>query len=182
MPDTKSDQPTDEALMLRIRDANDETALASLVDRYAGPALTLADTRLRHTGRSDDAVQQAFLKIYLEKGRFDDQRPFAPWFYSILRNICLDHLRKETRYREKLKDINDQSMTNPPTAALDALDEGLAALKDDEREILMLRLVQGLSFRHIADSLGCTEDAAKKRGQRALRQLRRKLAKTKGGI
>lgn len=176
MTRTKSDQPTDEALMLRVRDNNDETALASLVDRYTGPALTLADARLRYTGRSDDAVQQAFLKIYREKERFDHQRLFAPWFYSILRNICVDHLRKETRYREKLKDISEQSMANPPRAALDALDEGLAALKDDEREILILRLVQGLSFCHIAASLGCTEEAAKKRGQRALRQLRLKLA------
>ncbi len=163
---------SDEELMRRVRDETDEAALQALTDRYAGPALLLADSRLKHTGLSDEAVQDAFLKIYRERRRYDERRPFAPWFYAILRNACADHWRRETRYRDKLEDAKTSPTPNPPTAALDAIGEGLAALSDPDREILILRLVQGLEFQEIGCAIGCTEDAAKKRGQRALKKLR----------
>ncbi len=184
MTDSSLHTLADEALMLRFQRQNDEAAFQALASRYAGAALALADGRLRDTGLSNDAVQEALLRVVRQKSRYDARRAFAPWFYTILRNVCRDFFRKEARYRQKMTEFAEQgpSVASSSAPSLAALEEGWAALKDAEREVLTLRLIQGLDFRAVGACLGCTEDAAKKKGQRALRRLRHVLSGKLGSL
>lgn len=171
---------TDEALMRRFQSVRDETALRTLMDRHLGAALAVADARLRNTGLSDDAVQEAFVRVARHADRYNPDRPFAPWFYSILRHICTDLIRKECRYRNQLKSFADREDISPSrTADFGPLYAALDRLREDEQELLILRMVRGLSFREIAESFGCSEEAAKKRGARAIRRLRSSMKKSK---
>jgi len=162
--------------MTRYRDHDDQAAFGTLMQRYKATALAMAEGRLPQGGLAEDAVQETFVRIARAAERYDPQRPFSAWFHDILIKVCIDAQRKQSRYRERLTDWAAQR----PEAAAPAdedrpLRRALAVLNDSDREILLLRAVQGLSFHEIGQTLRCSESAAKKRGQRALRRLAKLL-------
>jgi len=163
---------TDESLMVLFRDTLTEEPLHELMRRHSEPARFVAQGRLGSAAAAQDAVQESFIRVVRERARYDSSRPFAPWFYTILRNVCTDHQRKESRYRDRLEKLAEAAPLAERRPDAGFAVEALGQLDDGEREILVLRLINGLSFREIAEHLGCSEDAAKKRGQRALRRLR----------
>ncbi len=165
---------SDENLMRRFQETADESAFNELVLRYHRPALAIARGRL--AGRetlAEDAVQEAFLRVVRHRDRFDCRRPFAAWFYTILRNLCADFHRKATRREQQLRELEHEAAR----AADERRDPGrtaaaLAALEPDERDIIVGRFVHGLTLADLAAGLGISEEAAKKRAQRALQRLR----------
>lgn len=165
--------------MERFRASSDEKAFHHLVSRYYRSALCVAVGILGRDGlTAEDAVQEAFVRVVRASGRFDTQRSFAPWFFSILRNVCLDLLRVNTRRRRFMKVwLAEQTDRPQPTASeLDGASDLLALLQKEEREVLVYRVLHGMTFREIAALVGCSEEAAKKRAQRALRRLRQYLS------
>ena len=173
-----SDDPVaDEALLARFAHG-DQTALHDLMRRYMPAALVIANGRLRRAGLADDAVQLAFIKVARHAARFDPARGFAPWFYTILRRVCADLARKEVRYRLCLqRAVPELDVVQQPSdpEAYDAVRTALRGLRPKDREILILRVIEDRPFSEVAHILGCSEEAAKKRGQRALRLLRDQL-------
>ncbi len=171
MPHDDLSTCTDEALMLSFCDTLDESFFSELMSRHYGPALHVAETRLFDSENAVDAVQEAFVRIVRKRKHFDGRR-FAPWFYAILRNICTDIIRKEMR-RKKKYDAFQAEVPEPASAVRrDEFDTLVAALPPRDREALTLRYAADLSFAEIATHLDCSEDAAKKRVQRALQRLR----------
>jgi DNA-directed RNA polymerase specialized sigma24 family protein len=172
-----SEPRTDEDLMRRFRESLCESSFGELMKRHHAQAAFVAEARLGNAAHAQDAVQEAFLRVVRERARYDAARPFAPWFFTILRNVCTDFQRKEARYRGHLEALAGEAP--PPASAAPAPGpacEALATLDADEREVLVLRLVHGLSFREVAARFGCSEEAAKKRGQRALRKVKERMA------
>ena len=170
------DRLSDETLLTRYQLTREERCFHELVRRYGPTALAFARARLGGMDGGDDAVQEAFIRVAREVGRYDGSRAFAPWFYTILRNICTDTMRKRVRYRDKLKAFSVEPRNRHRREPdMTGIEEAIHSLPEPDRDILMLRLVQGLSFGEIAGAVSCTEDAAKKRAQRALRRLREKL-------
>lgn len=170
-----ADVPSDEELMRRFRGSLEEAPLHEIVRRYRGPGVALAEGRLGNRAAAEDAVQESFIRVVRERERYDASRPFAPWFFAILRNVCTDQQRKDARYRERLAELEAEGPRPAPSARAGDVLEAMAALSHGEREVLALRLLDGLPFREIAERLGCSEDAAKKRAQRALRALRERV-------
>lgn len=164
----------DEDLMLRFRDTLDERVFDELTERYYGRALTIAESRIFDRVLARDAVQDTFVRIVRNRKKYDG-RSFATWFYTILRNTCTDFIRKEMRHRRKLETLAAQPRPDAPAPEQSKFEEITAGLPPAERELMVYRYVQGLSFAEIAELLGCTEDAAKKRGQRALKKLRKRF-------
>jgi len=162
---------TDEKLMLSFRDTLDETFFSELMTRHYGPALHVAETRLFDSENAVDAVQEAFVRVVRNRKKYDGRR-FAPWFYAILRNICTDIIRKEMRRKKKHDAFQAEVPENEPAQKPDEFDTLIAALPPRDREALTLRYAADLSFAEIAPLLDCTEAAAKKRVQRALKRLR----------
>jgi RNA polymerase sigma-70 factor, ECF subfamily len=161
---------------LAFVDGQEGASLEELVDRYSGAALAVAMRLLYDQQAAEDAVQDAFVKVVRNRGRYTAGRPFAPWFFSILRNVCLDELRR-------LKKRNAVHSLLSLFAETETVEHGapvslglLGQLGPKEREVLYYRIVVGMSFEEAASAAGCSVEAAKKRSQRGLAELRRRLS------
>ena len=165
----------------------DVNAYEYLVKAYEKNVYNLA---LRMVGNSEDAYdmsQEAFIKAYNSLHSFRGDSKFSVWLYRIVSNVCLDYLRARNRKatvslsvenddgEDVELDIADE--TSSPQVLLDrsltrdAMRRGLQALPPDQREILLLREIQGLSYEEIADTLDLEVGTVKSRIFRARKKL-----------
>ncbi len=138
------------------------------------------------TGNSEDAhdlSQEAFMAAHRARASFDVDRPFFPWFYRILRNRCLNFLRKKAGRREVSIDALVEKpgrSESPETGVMRkerarALWRAIQELSPEHREIVILRSFQELSYREIAATLGISEGTVMSRLYYARRSLYGKL-------
>ena len=163
----------------------ERAAYAVLVDRYKDRVFNLA---YRMTGRfsdADDLTQEAFIRAYVNLGRFDTEKSFFTWLYTISLNTVRNHLKKRNR------DFIDNAVELAEHVAAGADPEGdmnerqlqellqecLLRLPLDTREAVILRFYQDLSFEETAAVLGISLSAAKMRVYRGLEKLREGLSK-----
>lgn len=162
-------------LMARFRKRLDKTAFEQLVCDYAPPAAAMAHQMLRDPALAEDAVQEAFVRVIKKRRQYVSSRPFSHWFYAILRNICIDMLRKRKREKDIVKHLTHsikRYVRNEPPSDCMVL---LSALPLHERSVLELRAVHSMTFEEIAVALDISKEAAKKRAQRGLRKLRKQI-------
>lgn len=166
-----------EALMAQYQATLDGGAFAQLVDALATPALAAARRIVGEHMSAEDAVQETFLRVVRNRESYDSARPFTGWFFTILRNVCLDMLRQRQAQATTLEqalppyDRHQTSDARGPERTLEMM-ELLARLPVDDRVILELKIMEGLPLADIAAILGLSEEAAKKRAQRGLQRLR----------
>ena len=162
--------------MCRFGRRGDEAAFDALVERYAAKALAVARRLLENSAQAEDAVQETFLRVVRARRRYDPCRAFSTWFFTILRNICVDTLRFQARNLCAMREMAEITPHTPADqAAVEESPHLLASLPKGERDVLFLRVVHDLRFRQIAAALGISTEAAKKRAQRGLRRLRRMI-------
>jgi RNA polymerase sigma-70 factor (ECF subfamily) len=104
-----------------------------------------------------DVVQDAFLTAYQTVGRFDASRRFYPWLYTILRNRCYEMLasrKKQMAAGEEAVVILTQTANDTPGMAASVVDRALCELAAEDRELLTLKHLDGLSYKEIAEVLG----------------------------
>lgn len=161
----------------------EEAAFTELAARYHAPALRVAAGMLQGMSMADDAVQDAFVRVVKSRHRYDSSRPFAAWFYTILRHICLDIRRRESRFNLAVgAAMTRQEMADEVRKPdLNTTADLLAEIDPVDQQLLMMKVVNGLTFKEVAEVLGCSEEAAKKRAQRALKRLK-ELAGNKRGV
>lgn len=169
----KTGETTDNGLMLRIQTDLNEAALEVLVCRYSDKALAVATQILSDRVEAEDAVQEAFLRVIHKRHLFKPGKDFSAWFYTILRNVCLDILRKHKKEASLFKNVAQPEAVAPQHSDFgETLATLCACLNESEKSVLLLRVVHELRFSEIAAALGLSEEAAKKQAQRALRKLR----------
>src|SRR4051794_5473287 len=88
---------SDESLVLAFGKTGDEAALAALVERHWKTAHRLASRMLRDPGAAEDAAQEALVGLVRGAKRFEEGRPFAPWF----RTLVLNAVRTSARARRR---------------------------------------------------------------------------------
>lgn len=147
-----------------------EAALRPLLRRSAAYAHSL----LRCREEAQDAVQQTALKAWERRVTFDADRPFAAWWFGILRNSCLDRLRGDRRTAEAppLNYVHPSGEAALDTLDRLALERSIALLSVDHREILRLRYFGDLSY----DELALVLDIPKGTVMSRLHLARRALA------
>ncbi|MBT3341085.1 MAG: sigma-70 family RNA polymerase sigma factor [Planctomycetes bacterium] len=155
---------SDEELMA-LTCKGERDAFRLLVERYELRALHTARGILRRTEVAREAVQEAFLKVYANRDKFDGKRKFPTWFFRILRNHCVDTLRrlKPGTPHGAGELLGDWGATEPgPVAAVSARERRvlvrriLEALPNSFREVLAMRDLEGMSCGDIADAVGTT--------------------------
>ncbi len=112
-----------------------------------------------------DLSQEAFIAAHRARESFEEDRPFFPWFYRILRNRCLNFLRSRKRRCEVSIDllVERESPVESPERSVarkedaQALTEALFRLSEEHREVIVLRNFHELSYREIAETLGISE-------------------------
>lgn len=162
------------SLMESFQTELNEEAFERIFSRFGGPALGVARKILSDPEKAEDAVQEAFLQVIRKRKQYDNSRDFAPWFYTILRNICTDMLRRQMRSIEHTGhqftlQRGRADASQHPHSPVQKL---MTQLPDNQRTVLELRILHKMRFREIGAALGISEEAAKKRGQRGLRRLR----------
>ena len=166
---------TDEYLMTCFRDHRDYRRFEELTERYAAKGLGVARHYLFDASSAEDAVQEAFIKIVRSSNQFKAGALFAPWFYRILRNICFDFLRKKRAHAGYMEQYSsERPETKWPADSEQAFDSKalLAQLPEPEREVLVMKIYQEMTFAEIALVLDSSIEAVKKRSQRGLQHLK----------
>jgi RNA polymerase sigma-70 factor (ECF subfamily) len=156
----------------------DPDAFRTLVERYQGRALGHAAAILRNREDAQDAVQEAFLNAHRALGTFDRERVFYSWFYAILRNCCyklLAHRRLDVVEQPVPLDL----LESPGVPVDDrlAIEGALAALTPADREIVMLRHFDGLSYTELAAALEVPAGTVMSRLFNARQRLRNGLTR-----
>jgi len=152
----------------------DDATFRELTDRHYEHALRFATRQLSDSTAAYDAVQEAFVRVVRYRHRYSPRKPFLPWFFTILRNICIDFRRKETRYLDLLRRAAETlEFSAGDGSAKGRAAEILSQLTERDAELLELRYAHGMSLAEIADTLGCSAEAAKKRVQRLIKRLRK---------
>lgn len=194
----------DHQLMARLA-GGDDSALAELVARWQRPVLA-------HVARflgcppeeAQDIAQEAFLRVWRERRRFEPRAAFSTWLFAIVLNLCRNRRRSAQR-RPVLVPIGVDGAGEPfpaieagadadPLACARASElEGkvrraLRSLPESQRAAVLLRRFEGMSYREIATVLGSSEGAVESLLVRARRALAaaifgddRSRAQEKGG-
>lgn len=162
----------------------DPSAFASLVRSVQRPVYGLALRLLNNEAEASEVAQEAFLRAYQNLHRYDESRPFDLWVLAITRNLCLDLLRRRTRVHteelEPMKELLPSGEASLEEGAIarqerQSLEEALATLPPEDREVLALYYVQRRTTKEIAQVLGCAPGTIMARLFRAREKLRKKM-------
>jgi RNA polymerase sigma-70 factor (ECF subfamily) len=170
------DQLYERMLVMRCQ-LGDEDAFRELVDRYS-PRLRYF-LRKRAADRADDLLQEVWLDVLRQLPRLNDVGAFTAWIYQIARGKALLDLRKNGRMPQASEDLESVvSADEPEFSAEDAerVHAGLDRLNDEQREVLLLRFLEDLSYEQIGRVIGCPVGTVRSRLHYAKRALARLLA------
>ncbi len=124
-------------------------ALEPLLPLAGGYALSV----LRSRQDAEDAVQTAALRGLERLSSFDQTRPFKGWWFAILRNCCIDMMRRSRRDRHSELGVDIAAPCDAGVPDWDRLDRSIEAISEGHREILRLRYFANLSYAEIAEAL-----------------------------
>lgn len=186
-----TDAELDEAV--RAARHGDRAALTSVLESVQEPVLRYCRGRIgvgeRHLFSADDIAQEALMAVVTALPRYTDQgKPFMAFVYGIAAHKVADAMRVAGRVKaDPVESVPDMDMTGggPEQMAIDAdgsrqMRELLAVLPEKQREVLVLRLVVGLSAEETADAVGSTPGAVRVAQHRALGKLKEELRKAGG--
>ncbi|MFN7145897.1 MAG: sigma-70 family RNA polymerase sigma factor, partial [Myxococcota bacterium] len=186
----------DSELVLRVR-KGDGSAYRPLVERYQNRIHAMVYGMVRDPEEARDITQNAFIKAYQNLASFRIESSFYTWIYRIAMNLAIDHCRKNKRRKTSAFDeavasrdedgtIIELHQAESPQKALQrkqlherifaALDE----LSEDQREVVLLREVEGLSYKEIADTMGIPEGTVMSRLFYARKRLQALLGQSTG--
>ncbi len=168
--------PTDEELMARYL-SGDRDAFRELFRRYAPLVLRLVSRDLR-PDEANDLVQQTFLLLHRARNDFKSDARLRPWLCTIAVNARRQYLRDTLRHKTLDREFAEARVDRGFLAVNDAEERvraALAGLPADQREVIVLHWMQGLSFREIAHAVGASLGAVKVRAHRGYLVMRQAL-------
>lgn len=193
-PKTKQ---SDDELMLRCGRGH-TAALSELMDRWHGAAYRYSWRIFRNHHTAEDVVQEFFVKLFRNAGRYQPRGHFTTYFYRVLSNLCFDMLRKRKRRKHinsiQLDPIRAEGTELEPLVegfdidsgivqneAKEAVHSALSGLPVNVRKALELREFEGLRYREIAEVMDLSLNEIKVLLHRGRKLLARSLARTPVG-
>ena len=182
------DRPEDPDLEAVSRARRGEVgAFDELVRRYEHRIVNFVRTQVSKKVDAEDVAQEVFIRAYRGLKTFKGQSAFKTWLYQIATNTARTHLERHGRRKEDAAGtLSDEGPDSPPPAASgedleaqvllrDRLDRALAALPEDQRQIVVLRDVEGFEYKEIAAMLSIPIGTVESRIFRARARLRELL-------
>lgn len=175
----------DEQLLVRAHQAGDEHAFGQIVRSQHRALYAHAYRRLGSHEAAEDAVQDTLLRAYRALPSFDGDLRLRAWLHRILTNVCHDESNKLRRQIGLIDKLEAQPIELAPDPVDEAvlhdtvriMNSALAELPESYREALVLRYVDGLSFRDVARTIGTTEENARARVHRGRLALHKVLSR-----
>ena len=138
--------------------AGDREAIRYLYCRYADNVYGYVCTILRDEHEAEDVTQNVFAKLISVIGKYERRAvPFSAWIMRIARNAALDHLRQ--RRPIPVEEVRSASSPSPDNGSGEALSDALARVPTEQREVVLMRHLIGLSPGEIAERVGKSEAA-----------------------
>jgi RNA polymerase sigma-70 factor (ECF subfamily) len=169
--------PSDDELMRQLG-AGSDSALDELVARHRERLVRLGARVLGDRGRAEDVAQETFLRVLRHAPSYRPRGQFTAWLLTIASRLCLNAARDRDRRAElPLESFPHPASPASPERSLELreLRSALARLRPRYRLALVLKAVEGLSYREIAGILDCSEAAVANAVFRARRALARAL-------
>src|SRR5215471_15393956 len=188
----------DAALMLRVKQG-DTDAFEQLVDKYKQPVLNVIYRMLHDATEAEDIAQTVFVQVYKSAARYEVASKFSTWLFTIVRNLCLNEIRRRSRHPTDSMDathpenedqpwqqFEDKKVAGPTDTLLEGeleqkIDAALNELPENQRTAIILCRQDELSYEDIARVLKCSVSATKSlihRGRETLKQKLKPYLKT----
>jgi RNA polymerase sigma-70 factor (ECF subfamily) len=183
---------SDALLMMRVADG-DRNALCSLMDKWESPLLGFIYRYVQNREAAAELTQETFVRLYEARARYRGDMRFSPWIFRIAANLCRNYHRWRKRHPEDMAWDEACEATNAPQQgtvreeddpaailarreSLSELKNAIAAMPHDLATTLLLYYYQELSYREIAEVIGCSERGVETRLYRARTWLSKELA------
>ena len=177
----------DDVVLIQRILAGDETAFASLVRKYQRQVHTLAWRKIRDFHIAEDITQETFLQAYQKLETLEDPTRFPRWLYVIADRLCIAWLRKNQRHTEPLEETDLSGVETEAysrfvatehaetfaEARRDLVEKLLAKLKGNNRTVITLHYLEGMTYAEIVNLLGVPENTIRSRLRRARQQLKK---------
>ncbi|MFY8213968.1 MAG: RNA polymerase sigma factor [Flavobacterium sp.] len=171
--------------------AGDESALSILIDRHQSKIFGFIYSKIGDRDTTDDIFQDTFIKVIktLKSNNYNEEGKFLPWVMRIAHNLVIDHFRKSKKmplFRETeefsiFSIMSDQSLSMENQLITEQVELDLKRLIDelpsDQREVVLMRMYQDLSFKEIAELTGVSINTALGRMRYALLNMRKLIDK-----
>ncbi len=186
--DREAHTEEDRELVGRCQKA-DEQAFEKLVRKYQQTVFNLVYHNIGYRADAEDVAQKIFSKIFFSLPKFDNKRPFFPWLYRIAINQCYDELRRARRRKVRTftelsmedADAIEKLMNQSEAAPVPADDNQemhallykmLDQLPEQQRSAIVLRDLEDVPYEKMAETMRCSEQAARLKVFRARARLR----------
>jgi RNA polymerase sigma-70 factor (ECF subfamily) len=182
---------TPDALLVKNYIAGDENSLSILINRHQSKIYGFIYSKLSDRDMADDIFQDTFIKVIktLKSNSYNEEGKFLPWVMRISHNLIIDHYRRNKKmpmFREtedfsifsimsdNVPNIESQLITSQVESDLRKLIE---ELPEDQKEVLVMRMYQDLSFKEISELTGVSINTALGRMRYAIMNLRKVIDK-----
>ena len=180
-----------DAVLVKNYISGDESALSVLITRHQSKIYGFIYSKVADRDLSDDIFQDTFIKVIktLKTKSYNEEGKFLPWVMRIAHNLTVDHFRKANKmpFQRETEEFSifDYMSDNSPTIESKIITEQVESdltrlldeLPDDQKEVLVMRMYQDMSFKEIADSTGVSINTALGRMRYALLNLRKIIEK-----
>lgn len=181
------------SLLRRLRD-RDESAFRELLETHRDRVFNITYRMLGNRAEAEDVAQEVFIAVFKNIDEFREESKFSTWLYRVTVNHCKNRIkylaRRHDRDRDELDETSHQAngavngapvrAAAPDRALASAqmeklLQEAIAALDEDQREVIILRDVEDLSIEEICEITKLPDGTVKSRLHRARLVLRKKM-------
>jgi RNA polymerase sigma-70 factor (ECF subfamily) len=180
-----------DAVLVKNYMSGDESALATLIQRHQSKIFGFIYSKVNDRDLSEDIFQDTFIKVIktLKSQSYNEEGKFLPWVMRIAHNLVVDHFRKakkmplqrETDEYSVFNFMTDNGLNIEGQMISDQVASDLTKLLDelpeDQKEVLVMRMYQDLSFKEIAELTGVSINTALGRMRYALLNLRKIIEK-----
>jgi RNA polymerase sigma-70 factor (ECF subfamily) len=181
-----ADDRTDEALMLAVK-TGDQVAFAALYGRHKDGVLNFCYQMLRNYEDAADVFQEAFRYLFGHAATYQPTAKFTTYLYHIARNLCIDILRKRRRWNlrqlEPDYDVPDETPAGNSRLEDEEIEANLKRAMEEVpepyREVVLLRVTQGLAYEEIAKMTDSPLGTVKSRLHTGFELLRQVLKRKK---
>lgn len=167
----KSDMLLEDIRLVNKVLQGDIESFNNLVNKYEVTVLKFVYNMIKQKEAAEDITQEVFITIYNKLEMYDKKHSFSNWILQISKNKTIDYIRKNKKVYEnnidEAYDLSSQDMSPEESAEYrevkESVKEYIKTLEDTDRQILMLRYSENLTFTDIAEILALTESTAKRR-------------------
>ena len=169
----------------------DEQSLSVLINRHEQKIYSFIYSKVFDRDVTEDVFQDTFIKVIrtLKLGKYNEEGKFLPWVMRIAHNLVIDHFRKNSRMPkfDNSNDFNifsvlsDSSLNAEKSIIKSQIEEDITSLieelPEDQKEVLIMRIYNDMSFKEISENTGVSINTALGRMRYALINLRKVIEK-----